>query len=173
MTGVKPYTVYTAGPIAGCDWDGAVDWRNWVEEQLPECDVRSPMRGKDFLKRMHHMPDGQDFKKGVLEKKAKTNIDAAISSQHAIVVRDHWDVTKADILFVNLLASKELELASIGTSFELAWAWEAQKPAIVVMQAKGNPNDHPFIREAAYAVVESLEEAVFISRQLLNLPLVL
>ncbi len=167
----KLHTVYTAGPIAGCDWNGAVDWRNWVEEKLPECDVLSPMRGKEFLKELESLPkDNEEFSEALSI--AKRGVDAAVSSQHSIVVRDHWDVSNADILIVNLLPSKELGIPSIGTCFELAWAWKYQKPAVVAMQSEGNPNEHVFVQEAAYLIVETLEEAVFVSRQLLNLPLI-
>lgn len=162
--------VYTAGPIAGCTWDEAVDWRAWVAPQLPECDVRSPMRGKEFLRELKCIiPGGGD--KVQSDELAVEAVDAAISSQHAIVVRDHWDVQNADVVLVNLLPSLELGKASIGTSFELAWCWKYQKPAVVVMQHEGNPNDHPFVREAAYIVVPTLDASIAVVRQLLNLPL--
>ena len=161
--------IYTAGPIAGCTWDEAVDWRAWAATQFPECDVRSPMRGKAFLKELQRtIPDGGDTVQS--HELATAAVDAAVSSQHAIVVRDAWDVNMADVLLVNLLPSKGLGKASIGTSFELAWAWKAQKPAVVVMQEEGNPNSHPFIREAAYVIVPALGQAIFVIRQLLNLP---
>lgn len=163
----KRFTVYTAGPIAGCKWDKAVDWRHWVARQLPECDVRSPMRGKEFLKELEDtIITSQPNQYAEIAQKA---VDAAVSSQHAIVTRDHWDVATADILLVNLLPSVEVGAASIGTCFELAWAWYFKKPAVVAMQP-GNPNNHPFVHEAAYIVVETLEEAIFVARQLLNLP---
>ena len=161
--------IYTAGPIAGCTWDEAVDWRDWAAQQFPECDVRSPMRGKEFLKELERtIPGGGDAVQS--HELATAAVDAAVSSPHAIVVRDARDVNLADVLLVNLLPSKDLGKASIGTSFELAWAWKAQKPAVVVMQEDGNPNDHPFIREAAYVVVPTLNAAIFVIRQLLNLP---
>lgn len=162
--------VYTAGPIAGCTWDEAVDWRTWANDQLPECDVRSPMRGKEFLKELKRtIPSGGDALQS--HALATDAVDAAISSQHAIVVRDHWDVKLADVLLVNMLPSLALGKASIGTSFELAWAWKYQKPAVVAMQETGNPCDHPFVREAAYIIVPSLEGAIGVVRQILNLPL--
>jgi len=161
--------VYTAGPIAGCTWDEAVDWRAWVTPQLPECDVRSPMRGKELLRELKCItPGGGD--KVQSDELAVEAVAAAISSQHAIVVRDHWDVQNADVVIVNLLPSLDLGKASIGTAFELAWCWKYQKPAVVVMQDEGNPNDHPFVREAAYIVVPTLEPSIAVVRQLLNLP---
>ncbi len=163
--------VYLAGPIAGCTFDAAIDWRHWVEEQLPECDVRSPMRGKEFLKQLQG-PEVITSQPNQYAELAKRAVDAAVSSQHAIVVRDHWDVQQADVIVVNLLPSLDIGTASIGTSFELAWAWMFNKPAIVAMQDEGNPNNHPFVREAAYLVLPTLEEVMYVARQLLNLPVV-
>lgn len=170
MTGMKRTTVYLAGPIAGCTWDVAIDWRVWAATQLPECDVRSPMRGKEFLARLKEMPLTSEHCLAKDPELALTGVEAAVSSQHGIVVRDRWDVQTADVLLVNLLPSVDVGKASIGTCFELAWAYVYKTPAVVVMQGEGNPNDHPFPREAAYVVVPRLESAIAVVRQLLNLP---
>lgn len=155
--------VYVAGPMAGCTYEEADNWREYTRGLLPECDVRSPMRGKNFLRDLKSIPNGQDERQS--SDLAIEAVDRAVSSQHAIVVRDHWDVTQADVVIANL---KKATTPSIGTCFELAWCWEQQKPVIVVMDA-GSPNDHPFVREAAYIVVSTLNEAVMVTRQLLNL----
>jgi len=127
------------------------------------------MRGADFLKKLDNLGAGADHMSAV-QTVAHTAIEKAVVSQHAIVHRDIWDVKSADLLLVNLLPSMETGIASIGTCFELAWAYMLHKPAVVAMQFC-NPNDHPFPREAAYVVVDTLEEAVAVVRyQLLNLP---
>jgi hypothetical protein len=159
--------IYLAGPIAGCTWNETADWREWAVTQLPEAKCLSPLRGKDFLQALRKVPLGSASKQS--SEFAHDALDAAISSQHAIVVRDHWDVESADLLFVNLLPSKDIGVPSIGTMFELAWAWYFKKPAVVAMQ-KGSPNDHPFVREAAYVVVPSLKQAVSAARLALDLP---
>ncbi len=151
----KP-VVYTAGPIAGCSWDATVDWREYVQKMLEQwCDVRSPMRGKEFLKARAAMP-------------LTAEEVSPVSSQHAIVIRDYNDVQQADALIVNLLPSADISKASIGTAFELAWCYAAHTPAVVVMN-EDNPNWHPFVLEAAYVVVPTLLEGVDIVRQVLNL----
>lgn len=162
--------VYLAGPIAGCSWDAAIDWRVWAATQLPECDARSPMRGKEFLAHLKEMPLTSDHCLAKDPELALTGVEAAVSSQHGIVVRDYWDVQLADVLLVNLLPSVDVGKASVGTCFELAWAYAYHKPAVVAMQGEGSPNDHPFVREAAYVVVPRLESAIAVVRQLLNLP---
>ena len=160
--------VYAAGPIAGCTWEEAVEWRDHIVTALPECHILTPMRGKEFLKGMAAMPLTSAYVDPAA-KSVMTELDAVISTQHPIVVRDHWDVARCDILFVNLLPSLSTGKSSIGTCFELAWAWKYQKPAVVVMN-DGNPNDHPFVREAAYAVVPTTARAIIITRTLLDLP---
>ncbi len=162
----KP-TVYVAGPIAGCTWEETVEWRDHIVEALPECHIVTPMRGKDFLHAMSEMPLTSA---SVAPNVGMSELEGVISSQHSIVVRDHWDVSRCDVLFVNLLPSLSTGKASIGTCFELAWAWKSQKPAIVVMEDEGNPNDHPFVRETAYAVVPTTAMAIAITRILLDLP---
>ena len=161
----KP-TVYVAGPIAGCTWEETVEWRDHLTVALPECHILTPMRGKEFLHTMSAMPLTSAH---VDPKTEMTETEEVISGQHAIVVRDHWDVQQCDVLFVNLLPSLSTGKASIGTCFELAWAWKYQKPAVVVMN-DGNPNDHPFVREAAYAVVPTRAKGITLTRLLLDLP---
>ncbi|KKK88010.1 hypothetical protein LCGC14_2747480, partial [marine sediment metagenome] len=156
-------------PMAGCAWDEAADWRVWIADQNPDCEVWSPMRGKDFLREIDRIPEGGA--KLQSPDLARQGIDAAVSSQHSIVWRDHWDVSNADILIVNLLPAVATGVASIGTCFELAWAWKMQKPALVAMQDI-NPNTHPFVLEAAYIVLPTLQEVNAAARTLLNLPLV-
>ena len=152
---MKP-VVYTAGPIAGCTWDDTIDWRVYVAKLMgPAVDVRSPMRGKEFLEGQAAMPltagDGHP-----------------IAAQHAIVIRDHHDVAQSAVIIANLLPSVEINKASIGTAFELAWAYEFKIPVVVVMK-EPNPNWHPFILEAAYVVVPDLNEAIVLALQVLNL----
>lgn len=156
--------VYLAGPIAGTTYEESTGWRDQVADRLRYCDVRSPMRGKQFLAKLEGViPEGNEAVQS--HELAKEAVDAAVSSPQAIVRRDHWDVHEADILVVNLYGAKS---PSIGTMFELAWAYHTHKPAVVIMEKEGNPNDHPFVRLAAYIVVQTTDQAVAIVRQLLN-----
>jgi hypothetical protein len=128
------------------------------------------MRGKEFLAHLREMPLTSDHCLAKDPELALTGAEAAINSQHGIVVRDYWDVSQADVLLVNLLPSVDVGKASVGTCFELAWAYASHKPAVVAMQGEGNPTDHPFVREAAYITVPRIESAIAVVRQLLNLP---
>lgn len=160
----KQPIIYLAGPIAGLTYNESTDWREWFEESLPQCDVRSPMRGKQFLEHLRRtIPEGNEAQQA--HEYAIDAVDRAVSMPQAIVRRDHWDVHEADILVVNLHGAKTV---SIGTMYELAWAYHAHKPAIVIMEEEGNPNDHPFTRLAAYIVVQSLDQARNVVNTLLN-----
>ena len=45
-------TVYLAGPISGCDYEGATDWREYATQELGRYGIKglSPMRAKEYLK---------------------------------------------------------------------------------------------------------------------------
>ena len=142
--------VYTAGPITGCTFNGCTDWRAEVARQLDKLSRReiqclSPMRHKDYLAKQSVILD--------------TYEDTVLSSQRGIVARDELDVHRADAILVNLLGATRV---SIGTMFEMAWAWRAKVPMIVAVdfQQDGDPHDHAFVREVSPIRVTSLEEAV-------------
>ena len=155
--------IYAAGSMAGLKWDKANNWRQWLQTAMPDCEVRSPMRGKEALRALQAIPKtGQDdAAQGAIK-----GLDAAVSSQHGIMVRDLWDVRTCDILFVNLLHA---ETVSIGTVSEMAWAHILRRPAILVMEEEG-VHAHPFVLEAAYVRVDNIVDGVVVARTLLNLP---
>ncbi len=43
--------VYLSGPITGCSYGGATDWRGYVKSQLKKYNIPSlsPLRAKDYL----------------------------------------------------------------------------------------------------------------------------
>jgi len=144
--------VYLAGPITGQTWGETTDWRQrFIRELHAECDVRSPLRGKEYLKALDVMPDATDMD--------------ALSTQHAIYLRDRNDVMCAQAVVANFLGSK---IASIGTCFELAWCTAYSVPAIIIME-QADVHNHAFVRESAYVVVSSEDAAMHVLRILLNL----
>lgn len=145
----KP-VVYLAGGIAGLrGWD-ATDWRIQAARDLRErgLDPLDPMRSKKVLAGQAHIStDFHDYEK-----------HGAFFTSRGIMTRDFNDVKRADALLVNLLG---LEKPSLGTIMELAWAYALQKPAVVAIEAAGNPHDgHPMIHEAMPFRVTSLHEAI-------------
>jgi len=144
-------SVYLAGPITGLSYKGTTDWRNDVKEQLsPEIDAFSPMRAKYYLLGKTTIADTHD--------------DHILSTQRGIYTRDMNDCRNRDALFVNLLGA---ERVSIGTVMEIAWGAAFNKPIIVIMEKEGNIHEHAMLREACPIRVETIEEAVEVTRALL------
>lgn len=137
--------VYLAGPIAGLSWTATKTWRAEARDELAKYGILGldPLRGKEYLADMAEMPMEADY---------------ALSTAHAITVRDRWDCTRSDAVLVNLIGADKV---SIGTVMEIAWADSVRHPSIVAMEP-GNVHDHPMIREAAGIVVPTLEEALSI-----------
>jgi nucleoside 2-deoxyribosyltransferase len=138
------YLVYLAGPITGCSFGEAVDWREEFAEALPVNIVgMSPMRGKDYLKHLDEIPCDCD-EIGIL------------SGPKAVVTRDYNDCTRCDCIVVNLLGA---ERVSIGTVMEIAWAKAFDVPVVLVMEKEGNIHDHIMIQECCGFRTDNLESA--------------
>ncbi len=136
--------VYLAGPIRGCSYRGATDWREYVKSKLPAgVHALSPMRGKDFLRRAKKIRDAYP--------------EHPMSGDSAIVGRDRNDVIRSDVVLCSLQGAEEV---SLGTSVELGWADLLRKPVVLVMEDKRNPHDHPFVRSLASFVTDELDEAI-------------
>ena len=152
---IKPL-VYLAGPISGQSYEGSVDWREEAHERLaPDIECFSPMRGKEFLDQLKGiLPANNEGWKG----QGFTSLEKELIQQHAIVRRDFWDVERCDMILANLLPAEETEMVSIGTCYEMSLALWLRKIVVVVM-GEGNIHDHYFVRESAWVVVKTMEEA--------------
>lgn len=138
--------VYLSGPITGLLPNEAQGWREYAAERLLECgfEVRNPLRGERAL---------QPRRRRYLQR----NYPAVPQlSDKAFLARDRYDVLSCDIVLCNLLGT---ETVSIGSLFELAWAMNAQRLVIIVMEEKGNVHNHPFTREAGI-IFSDLDEAI-------------
>lgn len=143
--------VYLAGGIAGLTASEMLDWRAEAKRRLSVRGIEalSPMRAKESLVSGDERVS-TDFKG--YEKRG------AFFTSKGIMTRDRNDVLRADALLVNLLG---LTKPSLGTIMELAWADILRKPAVVAIEATGNPHDgHPMIHEAMPFRVETLDEAI-------------
>ena len=150
--------VYLAGGIAGLPSVDAIDWRVEAHVMLSYRGVEGldPMRAKAALG---------------AQAKISTNFNdyaqnGVFFTSRGIMTRDFNDVKRCDALLVNLLG---LVKPSLGTIMELAWAYALQKPAVVAIEAEGNPHDnHPMIHEAIPFRVETLDEAIDAVATILN-----
>jgi nucleoside 2-deoxyribosyltransferase len=146
-----PYHVYLAGPITGLSFDACVDWRIDFIEKLPARIVGlSPMRGKTHLE--HETSIRDEY------------ISSVMSSSRGIITRDFNDCKRADVIVANLLGASRV---SIGTVMEIAWGRAFQTPVILVMEKTGNIHDHSMIRETAGYTVETLDDALLLTKAML------
>lgn len=138
--------VYPAGAISGLTFADAVDWREKIRDAVPvHINTLSPLRGKYYLQDLikHDKIDG-------------SYDEFPLSSARGINTRDHWDVMRCDVVFVNLLGTTKV---SIGTVMEIAWAHAYRKPVILVIEEE-NIHSHPMIDECVGFVVDSLEKGI-------------
>ncbi len=90
-----------------------------------------------------------------------------LNNDHAVFFRDQWDVRRADLVICNL-SGATLNEPSTGSKMEMAWAFQLQKPVILVIEAdRSNPHEHLFVSNASIARVPSVEEAVRLAVELL------
>lgn len=145
--------VYLAGPIAGLSYGAATDWRGLVSSDLNSDKVEclSPMRGKAFLKETQVLSAG-----GYQHN--------AMSTDKGINRRDFFDCTRADCVLINFLGAQKV---SIGTVMEVAWAFQARKPVVCVMEP-GNVHEHCMINDCITYKVGTLEEASRLIKWLFN-----
>ena len=116
--------VYLAGPIAGCEYDAAIDWRDEAARwfHLREIITLSPMRAKSQLAGGVISHDFRNYN-GI-------GYGPFYTSQ-GIMTRDFNDVKTCDVALVNLLGSKRI---SLGTVMELAWMYAFRKPVVIVIE---------------------------------------
>lgn len=149
---MKTYSIYLAGPITGCSYEEANDWRKHIEEVInPKIVCFSPFREK------HNLLKNEVSIKDCYE-------SDPLASQRTLFMRDYLDVMHRDLIFVNMLGAK---IASIGTCFEIAWAHHLRKPIVLCMEKTGNIHDHSFVREACPFRVDSIEDGIYITEKIL------
>ena len=143
--------VYLAGGIANLTGAEVINWRLTAASILIDRNIETldPMRAK-----RHRWTST-----GVVSANFHDYSDAGVFfTSKGIMTRDFNDVKRCDALLVNLLGLKQ---PSLGTIMELAWAFAFRKPAVVAIEATGNPHDnHPMIHEAMPFRVTTLDEAV-------------
>ena len=143
--------VFLSGPVTGNAYDSTLSWREEVAKALPSDIVAvSPMRGKDYLKEETQVADAYE--------------EYPLSSAAGITCRDHNDVKRCDMLFVNFLGAEKV---SIGSVMEIAWAHAYQKPIVIVAE-EDNINMHAFVRQVAAFKVRTIEEGINVTRHVLS-----
>ena len=135
--------IYLAGPINHNTFDEAVGWRNeFTEKSIEWAETLNPLRHK-----REHLPSGKLY----------DSYSHPLTNASGIITRDRFDVGRCDLVFAHFLGA---ELASCGTPIEFGWADVWRKPVVMVIEAEGNPFDHPMMRQIAGYRVETLEEGL-------------
>ena len=146
-------TVYLAGPISGCTFEGCTSWRDYAITKLSAHKIKglSPMRGKEYLA-SEKIIDG-------------AYSDFVLSCSRGVMTRDRFDTSRCDVLLVNLLGATKV---SIGTVMEVAWANLLQKPVIAIIEPTSNVHDHPMIQEAIGFRVQTVDQALDVAISILK-----
>lgn len=139
------FTLYLAGYISGGDaLQKCISWRKQISDYFyknpkwhNQIRILDPLCGKNL---------------------ESISLDGNKSdlSNRAFMLRDYHGVKQSDLLIANLDVFG-CERPSLGTTFELAWAWESHKPVIVIGTDK-NYIEHPFVQETAVLIVPNVEE---------------
>ena len=139
--------VYLAGAITGLKWGECNDWRDYVAKKVNAgIKTLSPLRGKQYLEKR------SDEEGRVLD----SYPEYALSCSRGINTRDHWDVMRCDVVFVNLIGC---ERVSIGTVMEIAWAFAYKKPVVLVMEL-GGIHTHSMLLECTGFRAFTLDEGI-------------
>jgi len=147
-----PRFVYLAGPIAGCSYKQATDWREAVQTDfLPGIVGVSPMRLKEWCRGVRKIRGVKQF-----EKAAETNEFLMTGESHAIRTRDFFDVRESDMILAYLPKELNKDRPSWGTAVEIGWASAISKPVVLVTDDK-SLMAHPLIRESVGWIVPDLQ----------------
>lgn len=139
-------TVYLAGLIA-TEHPETLEWRRRAAGLLNKFSVLSPLRGKEHL----YDPTLAHTSDGGLTSNLNTNRD--------IIIRDYNDVRQSDVILVNLelYGSKR---ALLGTIYELAWAWQMNKPTVAIANTDNYlVRKHPFVEQTVCHYHETVDAA--------------
>lgn len=141
--------LYLAHPISGLSFDEVYQYFDGAQQELNEYyEVLHPMTGKGYFRE---------------EKNFKTEgYTQPLSNNHAIMERDSWMVSQADVVLIDLTGTKSV---SIGCVMELAWAFWQHKHTVVVIDP-GNVHSHAFVLEAADVIYNCLPDAIDYLRKL-------
>ena len=134
--------VYVAHPMTGLSGEEVFQYYDDIKVKLHWHKVLCPLTGKDHLREEESL--GIDLE------------NHPITTNHAIFQRDTWMVSQCDLVLCDLTGAQNV---SVGCCMELAIASWLNKHTVIVME-KENVHNHPFIKEAADVIFETLDEAV-------------
>lgn len=156
--------VYLAGPIAGCSFKEATNWREAVAGDFaPGIVGISPMRCKEWCKRVRKITSIKQYERITDEGEYLVS-----GESHAICARDRNDILRlSDMLFVYLPKVLNDRRHSWGTGHEMGLADGARVPIVLVTDDKQLAT-HPLIRESVGWIVPTLELGIVVVNSVLE-----
>jgi nucleoside 2-deoxyribosyltransferase len=146
--------VYLAGPIYGCSYDEATDWRYYVRAHLhPRIIGISPMRMKEFLEKEDQIGASYDQ-------------EPIVGAPMGIAARDFFDVRRTDVLLAYVPQWSTDRRPACGTLLEIGAAIAWGKPIILVSDDERICNS-PLIRGKVGWQLDTLDEGIAAANSIL------
>lgn len=140
-------SIYLAGPMIGLTWEECLGWREHVEVELGrDWKIISPARPQKDV----------DRSKMIKLQTRKDNKLHLVDTATGVVASDTFFIKQSDWILANLTNAPK---PSIGTMWELGYAYALQKNIIVVMD-DNNVHNHPFTRRGVDLFCPTLDEAI-------------
>jgi hypothetical protein len=135
---------YLVGPISRIGYQSAWLWRDYAARKLAEHGVEAinPLRHTEELSESQCL--------------ASEYPEWLWTQARAIVHRSFYDVRRSQAVLANFRGAEE---RSIGSIAEVAVAYEHRIPVVLVVE-RGNPHDHPFLKELATVVTDDLNQGI-------------
>lgn len=137
-------TVYLAGPIFGCDYAEANDWRGEFARRLRDAGLVgiSPLRCEPLIGERYML----------------NYVDPRFGTPRAIASKNAYDVRSCDATLAYLPAELVQKRPSLGTVVEIAWAHIIGKPTILVTNDPYH-QEHPVLQACAGWQLDNLDDA--------------
>jgi len=139
-------TIYLSGPISGCTYKEATEWRQEAARSLVPFRCLDPMRGKTEAMLI-----------GVLDTDLSwaDHILSPLTRPRNFYNRDFNDIKQSNLMLMNLQGAKKV---SIGSMVEVGWASALGIPIVAVLDF--TKSNHDFIYQASVDFFETLDKAV-------------
>ncbi len=146
-------TIYLAGPISGENIDNAhTHFLQRVHDLRAQCVIAG-----SFFSTILNPMSGVEKILGTGGEAKPSGYTDAVSCDQAILRRDRWMVSQADIVLVDLSYCAR---PSLGTMAEMAWAYDQKHTLVVVGGLEpGGYMDHAFVKQCGDIFFDTYEEA--------------
>lgn len=139
--------IYLAGPMTGLSWEKTLAWREHVEVEL----------GRDWKILSPARPQQDQDRTKVLKLQTQENNELNLwDTATGVVASDTFLIDQSDWVLANFLGAEKI---SVGTVWELGYAYHARKKIIVLM-SKEDIHNHPFTRRGVDMFTDDIEQVI-------------